>query len=59
MRFDIDETARPYDPQNPPPGVFWEHLADATNAAGLLAFLLLTYGLIFGLPLLALAGYFA
>lgn len=55
MRFELDETAVPYDPQNPPAGRFWDGLADATQAAGLLALLLLLYGV----PLLALASYFA
>lgn len=43
MRFELDQTARAYDPGNPPPGPFWDWLADGCNVVGVLAFLALLY----------------
>jgi hypothetical protein len=43
MRFELDETKRAYNPQNPPPGRFWQSLANGTNWIGFLLLMTAVY----------------
>jgi len=52
--FDVDPSAKSYDPRNPPPGPFWEALAGLLQAtAGLIGLLVLLL-LFFGIPIAVL-----
>jgi hypothetical protein len=54
--FEIDSSAHPYDPRNPPPRPFWVSLIAALHWAGFGLLVLLLYGvpiaLVIGLLLL-------